>query len=170
MRRLYWLAKMIHAGEDPRFITPADHDLRGGGCGSGGPDGAGAGERRRIRRRNLWAGPRRGIPDRRGDDLHCDGEQEQQRHAWPLTRRWRTCVRGGRWPCRDNFAGRELQGGGTIGAREGLPVRARFSRAFCGAGLSGGGAALLRATEQGAEKKIKERLEKWRGQFDALRK
>ena len=28
---LYWLAKMIHAGEDPRFITRHRH-LRGGRC------------------------------------------------------------------------------------------------------------------------------------------
>ena len=86
---LYWLAKMIHAGEDPRFIARriviraaedvgladpmalvlANAALSGGGIRrlAGGADSAG-----------------------RGDDLHRHRQQEQQRRTWPLTPRWRT--------------------------------------------------------------------------------
>ncbi len=75
---LYWLAKMIHAGEDPRFITPAHHDLRGGGRRPGGSDGAGAGgggaSDGGIRRLAGGAHPYRG-----GGHLHRHRQQEQQR-------------------------------------------------------------------------------------------
>ncbi len=83
---LYWLAKMIHAGEDPRFIARrivicAAEDVgladpmalvlanavlvRGGICRlAGSANSAG-----------------------RGDDLHRHGEQKQQRLSWRLTPR-----------------------------------------------------------------------------------
>ena len=41
---LYWLAKMIHAGEDPRFIARRIVILRGGRRRPGRPDGVGSGE------------------------------------------------------------------------------------------------------------------------------
>ena len=75
---LYWLAKMIHAGEDPRFHHAAHFDLRGGGRRPGGPDGAGAGgggaHGGGIRRLAGSADSHRG-----GGGLYRHGKQKQQR-------------------------------------------------------------------------------------------
>ena len=117
---LYWLAKMIHAGEDPRFIArrivicaaedvgmadPMALVLANAALASGGIC--------RLARGADSAG--------RGDDLHRHGQQEQLRLIWPLPPRWRTCDPGARSRCRNTCATPATKAR-NVWATAGLPI------------------------------------------------
>ena len=59
---LYWLAKMIHAGEDPRFIARRIVICAAEDVGPGRPDGAGSGERLRWPPSEFVGWPEARIP------------------------------------------------------------------------------------------------------------
>ena len=147
---LYWLAKMIHAGEDPRFIT---------------------------RRIMICAAEDVGLADPMALVLANAANQAAEFVGWPEARipiaeaaiyiatahKSNSSITAIDAALEDVRSGRTLAvpehlrdahyaGGGTTGAWQGLRIRARPSGAFCGAGLSGRGQALLRAGRPGRGK------------------
>ena len=75
---LYWLAKMIHAGEDPRFITRRIMICAAEDVGLADPMALVL-AKAAHQAAEFVGWPEARIPDRGSDDLHCDGAQEQQR-------------------------------------------------------------------------------------------
>jgi hypothetical protein len=158
--------RALLAGEDdPRRRRPALHraadcDLRGGRRGPGRSDGAGAGERRAGRPPNLLAGPRRGFPWPRPRST-SPPRTRATAPSQPLTPRSPTCAPAARLPCR-NICAIPITGREKTRPRHRLRICARGQGPFRGAGLSGVDKTFYEPTEQGVEKKIKERVEKWR--------
>ncbi len=75
---LYWLAKMIHAGEDPRFITRRIMICAAEDVGLADPMALVLATAAHQAAEFVgW--PEARHPDCGSDDLHCDGAQEQQR-------------------------------------------------------------------------------------------
>ena len=147
---LYWLAKMIHAGEDPRFIT---------------------------RRIMICAAEDVGLADPMALVLANAANQAAEFVGWPEARipiaeaaiyiatahKSNSSIMAIDAALEDVRSGRTLavpehlrdahyKGAERLGHGEGLPIRARSSGAFCGAGLSGRGQALLRARRPGRGK------------------
>ena len=165
---LYWLAKMIHAGEDPRFIS---------------------------RRIMICAAEDVGLADPMALVLAAAAHQTAEFVGWPEARipiaeaaiyiatanksnsaylaidAALADVRSGRTlpvplPLRDaSYAGAKRLGHG-----EDYQYAHDFPGHFVPQDYLGAARRYYEATEQGAEKKIKERLEKWRAQIEALRK
>ena len=161
---LYWLAKMIHAGEDPRFIARrivicaaedvgladpmalvlANAALSGGGiCRlAGGADSAGG-----------------------GDDLHRHRATKATAPSWPLTRRWRTCESGRTLPVPEHLRDAHYQGAERLGHGQGYQYAHDHPGHFVAQDYLGADKIYYEPTEQGVEKKIKERVEKWRAEL-----
>ena len=96
---LYWLASMVAAGEDPRFIVRRLIISRLGGRrqrrSAGAPGGRRGGPGARPRR------PARGaVRARPGDDLHRDRAEVEPVRARLLRGRWATSTRAARCRCR----------------------------------------------------------------------
>ncbi len=126
---LYWLAKMIHAGEDPRWAR--------------GTAGFGSGERRSSSRR-VCRVARSPDPNRRGGVVHRDGPKKQYQRSSD-----RRCARRcSLWP---NASGSRTPSRRTLPRRKAtgpwrrVSIRARSPRTFRCARLSGGVPTLLRA-------------------------
>jgi putative ATPase len=165
---LYWLAKMIHAGEDPRFIT---------------------------RRILICAAEDVGLADPMALVLSSAAHQTAEFVGWPEARipiaeatiyiatanksnsaylaidAALEDVRSGRTiavPQRLRDA--SYAGAKRLGHGEDYKYAHDFPDHFVPQDYLGAARRYYEATEQGAEKKIKERLEKWRAQIEALRK
>jgi len=164
---LYWLAKMIHAGEDPRFIT---------------------------RRILICAAEDVGLADPMALVLAAAAHQTAEFVGWPEARipiaeaaiYVATANKSNSAYLAIDAALEDVRSGRTLA----VPQRLRDTH-YAGAERLGHGADYQYAhdfpdhfvpqdylgaarryyepTEQGSEKKIKERLEKWRGQIEALR-
>jgi len=164
---LYWLAKMIHAGEDPRFIT---------------------------RRMLICAAEDVGLADPMALVLAMAAHAAAEFTGWPEARipiaeaviyiatasksnsacvaidRALEDVRSGRTLAvpphlRDaNYAGAQRLGHG-----EDYKYAHDFPGHFVAQDYLGAARRFYEPTEQGSEKKIKERLEKWRSQIEGLR-
>ena len=113
---LYWLAKMIHAGEDPRFISRRIVICAAEDVGLARPDGAGAGERREP------GGGIRGLA--RGANSHCRGRdlhryraQKTTATSWRLTPRWKTSALAARLAVPEHLRDAHYQGAKRLGTR-----------------------------------------------------
>ncbi|MGO8699440.1 MAG: replication-associated recombination protein A [Limisphaerales bacterium] len=165
---LYWLAKMIHAGEDPRFIT---------------------------RRILICAAEDVGLADPMALVLAVAAHKAAEYVGWPEAqipiaeaaiyiatahKSNSACmaiaaaledVRSGRTlavpePSRDaHYAGAQRLGHGAD-----YKYAHDFAGHFVAQDYLGAMRRFYEPTEQGSEKKIKERLEKWREQIEALRR
>jgi putative ATPase len=165
---LYWLAKMIHAGEDPRFIT---------------------------RRVLICAAEDVGLADPMALVLAASAHQAAEFVGWPEARipiaeaviyiatankSNSAClaidaalqdVRSGRTlPVPQALRGAGYSGAQRLGHGVDYKYAHDFPDHFVAQDYLGAARRYYQATEQGAEKKIKERLEKWRAQIEALRK
>ncbi len=165
---LYWLAKMIHAGEDPRFIT---------------------------RRILICAAEDVGLADPMALVLASAAHQTAEFVGWPEARipiaeaviyiatanKSNSAYLAIDAALEDLRSGRTLpvpralRGTGYAGAeRLGHGVDYKYAHDFPGhfapQDYLGAARRYYEATGQGAEKKIKERLEKWRAQIETLRK
>ena len=165
---LYWLAKMIHAGEDPRFIS---------------------------RRILICAAEDVGLADPMALVLAGAAHQAAEFVGWPEARipiaeatiyiatahKSNSAMLGIDAALEDVRSGRTLavpsalRGAGYAGAeRLGHGQDYKYAHDFAGHFVAqdylGAARRYYEATEEGAEKKIKERLEKWRAQIEALRK
>jgi putative ATPase len=165
---LYWLAKMIHAGEDPRFIT---------------------------RRILICAAEDVGLADPMALILSSAAHQAAEFVGWPEARipiaeatiYIATANKSNSAMLAIDAALQDVRSGRTIAVPQSLRDAHYASAKQLGHGVDykyahdfpdhfvpqdylGAARRYYEATEQGAEKKIKERLEKWRAQIEALRK
>jgi len=165
---LYWLAKMIHAGEDPRFIS---------------------------RRILICAAEDVGLADPMALLLASAAHQTAEFVGWPEARipiaeatiyiatanksnsamlaidAALADVRSGRTiPVPQQLRDAHYAGAQRLGHGEDYKYAHDFPDHFVPQDYLGAARRYYEATEQGAEKKIKERLEKWRAQIEALRK
>jgi len=164
---LYWLAKMIHAGEDPRFIA---------------------------RRIVICAAEDVGLADPMALVLACSALQAAEFVGWPeaqiplaeATIYLATAnksnsavaaigaalaeVRSGRTlPVPEHLRDAHYQGAKRLGHGQGYQYAHEGKDHFVAQDYLGAGKTFYEPTEQGVEKKIKERVEKWRAQCAAKR-
>jgi putative ATPase len=164
---LYWLAKMIHAGEDPRFIA---------------------------RRIVICAAEDVGLADPMALVLACSALQAAEFVGWPEAQiplaeatiylatanksnsavaaiaAALTDVRSGRTlPVPEHLRDAHYQGAKRLGHGQGYQYAHEGKDHFVAQDYLGVGKTFYEPTEQGVEKKIKERVEKWRAQFAAKR-
>jgi putative ATPase len=164
---LYWLAKMIHAGEDPRFIT---------------------------RRILICAAEDVGLADPMALVLAGAAHQAAEFVGWPEARipiaeatiyiatasksnsaivaidAALADVRSGRTlAVPQSLRGANYSGAQRLGHGEGYQYAHNFPGHFVAQDYLGAARRYYEPTDQGSEKKIKERLEKWRQQIEALR-
>ncbi len=165
---LYWLAKMIHAGEDPRFIT---------------------------RRIVIHAAEDVGLADPMALVLANAAHQAAEFIGWPEARipiaeaaiyiatahKSNSTITAIDAALEDVRSGRTLAvpehlrdghyaGAQRLGHGEGYVYAHSHPDHFVAQDYLGAARRYYEPTEQGAEKKIKDRVEKWRAQFDQLRK
>jgi len=165
---LYWLAKMIHAGEDPRFIT---------------------------RRIVIHAAEDVGLADPMALVLANAAHQAAEFIGWPEARipiaeatlyiatahKSNTVVTSIDAALADVRTGRTLavpehlrdasyKGAKRLGHGEGYEYAHNHPGHFVAQDYLGADRRYYEPTEQGAEKKIKERLDQWRAQLAAARK
>jgi len=165
---LYWLAKMIHAGEDPRFIS---------------------------RRILICAAEDVGLADPMALVLATAAHQTAEFVGWPEARipiaeatiyiatanksnsaylaidAALEDVRSGRTlAVPQHLRGASYTGAERLGHGQGYQYAHDFPEHFVPQDYLGAARRYYEATDQGAEKKIKERMEKWRAQIEALRK
>jgi putative ATPase len=164
---LYWLAKMIHAGEDPRFIT---------------------------RRILICAAEDVGLADPMALVLAGAAHQAAEFVGWPEARipiaeatiyiatanKSNSAIVAIDAALADVGSGRALavpqslrdahySGAQRLGHGEGYQYAHSFPGHFVAQDYLGAARRYYEPTDQGSEKKIKERLEKWRQQIEALR-
>lgn len=164
---LYWLAKMIHAGEDPRFIT---------------------------RRILICAAEDVGLADPMALVLAGAAHQAAEFVGWPEARipiaeatiyiatanksnsamvaidAALADVRSGRTlAVPESLRDAHYSGAQRLGHGEGYQYAHNFPGHFVAQDYLGAARRYYEPSDQGAEKKIKERLEKWRQQIEALR-
>jgi len=165
---LYWLAKMIHAGEDPRFIS---------------------------RRLVISAAEDVGLADPMGLVLANAAHQASEFIGWPEARipiaeaviylatanksnsacvaidAALTDVRSGRTlAVPEHLRDASYQGAKRLGHGEGYEYAHAHPGHFVAQDYLGAEKRFYEPTVQGSEKKIKERLDQWRAQFHAMRK
>jgi putative ATPase len=165
---LYWLAKMIHAGEDPRFIT---------------------------RRIVICAAEDVGLADPMALVLAQAAHQASEFIGWPEARipiaeaalyiatankSNSAClgidaaledVRSGRTlPVPERLRDANYRGAKRLGHGEGYEYAHAHPGHFVAQDYLGAFRRFYEPTEQGVEKKIKERVEKWRALLDQARK
>jgi putative ATPase len=164
---LYWLAKMIHAGEDPRFIT---------------------------RRLLICAAEDAGLADPMALVLAVAAHTAAEFTGWPEARipiaeavvyvatasksnsacvaidKALEDVRSGRTlPVPQALRDASYAGARRLGRGQDYQYAHDFPGHFVAQDYLGAARRFYEPTEQGSEKKIKERLEKWRSQIQALR-
>jgi putative ATPase len=164
---LYWLAKMIHAGEDPRFIT---------------------------RRILICAAEDVGLADPMALVLAGAAHQAGEFVGWPEARipiaeatiyiatanKSNSAIVAIDAALADVSSGRTLAvpqrlrdahytGAQRFGHGEGYQYAHNFPGHFVAQDYLGAARRYYEPTDQGSEKKIKERLENWRQQIEALR-
>ncbi len=165
---LYWLAKMIHAGEDPRFIT---------------------------RRIVIQAAEEVGLADPMALILAQAAHQAAEFIGWPEARipiaeaalyvatanKSNSVITAIDAALKDVRSGRTLAvpehlrdshyaGAKKLGHGEGYQYAHDHAGHFVAQDYLGAIKHYYQPTEQGIEKKIKERVEKWRAQFDDLKR
>ena len=164
---LYWLAKMIHAGEDPRFIT---------------------------RRMLICAAEDVGLADPMALVLTVAAHTAAEFTGWPEARipiaeatvyiatasksnsacvaidHALEAVRSGRTlAVPQHLRDASYKGAQRLGHGQDYQYAHDFPGHFVAQDYLGAARRFYEPTEQGSEKKIKERLEKWRSQIEALR-
>ena len=165
---LYWLAKMIHAGEDPRFIS---------------------------RRIMICAAEDVGLADPMALVLATAAHQAAEFVGWPEARiplaeatvyiatanksnsayaaidAALSDVRSGRTiAVPEHLRDAHYSGAKKLGHGEGYQYAHAHADHFVAQDYLGSSRIYYEPTDQGAEKKIKERVEKWRARFEAHRK
>jgi putative ATPase len=165
---LYWLAKMIHAGEDPRFIA---------------------------RRIMICAAEDVGLADPMALVLATAANAAAEFVGWPEARiplaeatvyiatanksnsayaaidAALADVRSGRTiAVPEHLRDAHYKGAKKLGHGEGYAYAHDHADHFVAQDYLGAARRYYEPTDQGVEKKIKERLETWRAQFDAMRK
>jgi len=153
-------------GEDPRFIARRIVICAAEDVGLADPMALVLANTA-CKSRNLSAGRRREFrwPKRRSI---LPRPTKATVRIWRLTPRSKTFAPAARCRCR-NICGTRITRARTAGSWPGLRIRARPSRTFVAQDYLGADKHYYEPTEQGVEKKIKERVEKWRAEFTRIK-
>jgi putative ATPase len=164
---LYWLAKMIHAGEDPRFITRRILICAAEDVGLADPMALVlAGAAHQAAEFVGW--PEARIPIAEATIYIATASKSNSAivaidAALADVRSRRTLA------VPQSLRGANYSGAQRLGHGEGYQYAHNFPGHFVAQDYLGAARRYYEPTDQGSEKKIKERLEKWRQQIEALR-
>ena len=141
---IYWLARMLEAGEDPRFIARRIVILASEDVGNADPQALvlaaaalQAVEFVGLPECQLHAGP--------GGDLPGDGARSRTPPRWPSARPARTCAPAARWRCRSTCATATTTGPSSSATARATSTATTTQAAGSDQAYLAGGAALLRA-------------------------
>ena len=164
---LYWLAKMIHAGEDPRFIARRIVICAAEDVGLADPMAL------VLANACLAASEFVGWPEARiplAEATVYIATANKSNSAYLAIDAALEDVRTGRTlPVPEHLRDKSYKGAERLGHGQGYEYAHAHPGHFVPQDYLGTGKRYYQPTEQGVEKKIKERVEKWRTQLDASR-
>ena len=164
---LYWLAKMIHAGEDPRFIARRIVICAAEDVGLADPMAL------VLANAALAAAEFVGWPEARiplAEATVYIATANKSNSAYLAIDAALADVRSGRTlPVPEHLRDASYKGAKRLGHGQGYEYAHDHPDHFVVQDYLGTGKRYYEPTEQGVEKKIKERVEKWRAQQDAAR-
>lgn len=164
---LYWLAKMIHAGEDPRFIARRIVICAAEDVGLADPMAL------VLANAALAASEFVGWPEARiplAEATVYIATANKSNSAYLAIDAALEDVRSGRTlPVPEHLRDASYKGAKRLGHGQGYEYAHGHPEHFVPQDYLGATKRYYEPTEQGVEKKIKERVEKWRAQLDAAR-
>ena len=164
---LYWLAKMIHAGEDPRFIARRIVICAAEDVGLADPMAL------VLANACLAASEFVGWPEARiplAEATVYIATANKSNSAYKAIDAALEDVRSGRTlPVPEHLRDASYQGAKRLGHGQGYEYAHDHPGHFVPQDYLGTGKRYYEPTDQGVEKKIKERVEKWRAQLDNAR-
>ncbi|MEY4385984.1 MAG: Replication-associated recombination protein [Verrucomicrobiota bacterium] len=164
---LYWLAKMIHAGEDPRFIARRIIICAAEDVGLADPMAL------VLANAALAASEFVGWPEARiplAEATIYIATANKSNSAYAAIDAALEDVRSGRTlPVPEHLRDGSYKGAQRLGHGQGYEYAHAHPDHFVRQDYLGASKRYYEPTEQGVEKKIKERVEKWRAQMDAAR-
>jgi putative ATPase len=165
---LYWLAKMIHAGEDPRFIARRIVICAAEDVGLADPMAL------VLANAAMQAAEFVGWPEARiplAEATIYIATANKSNSAYAAIDAALEDVRSGRTlPVPEHLRDGHYQGSKRLGHGQGYEYAHAHPDHFVAQDYLGASKRYYEPTDQGVEKKIKERVEKWRAQLDAARK
>jgi len=165
---LYWLAKMIHAGEDPRFIARRIVICAAEDVGLADPMAL------VLANAALSASEFVGWPEARiplAEATVYIATANKSNSAYKAIDAALEDVKSGRTlPVPEHLRDTHYQGAQRLGHGQGYEYAHDHLGHFVAQDYLGVDKIYYEPTEQGVEKKIKERVEKWRAQFREIRK
>lgn len=165
---LYWLAKMIHAGEDPRFIARRIVICAAEDVGLADPMAL------VLANAAMQAAEFVGWPEARiplAEATVYIATANKSNSAYVAIDAALEDVRSGRTlPVPEHLRDGHYQGSKRLGHGQGYEYAHAHPEHFVAQDYLGASKRYYEPTDQGVEKKIKERIEKWRAQLDAARK
>jgi len=165
---LYWLAKMIHAGEDPRFIARRIVICAAEDVGLADPMAL------VLANAALQAAEFVGWPEARiplAEATVYIATANKSNSAYMAIDAALEDVRSGRTvPVPEHLRDASYKGAKRLGHGQGYEYAHSHPEHFVAQDYLGTSKRYYEPTEQGVEKKIKERVERWRTQLDAARK
>jgi putative ATPase len=164
---LYWLAKMIHAGEDPRFIARRIVICAAEDVGLADPMAL------VLANAALAAAEFVGWPEARiplAEATIYIATANKSNSAYLAIDAALEDVRSGRTlPVPEHLRDKSYRGAERLGHGQGYAYAHSHPDHFVPQDYLGAGRRYYEPTEQGVEKKIKERVEKWRAQLEQAR-
>jgi putative ATPase len=165
---LYWLAKMIHAGEDPRFIARRIVICAAEDVGLADPMAL------VLANACLAASEFVGWPEARiplAEATVYIATANKSNSAYKAIDAALEDVRSGRTlPVPEHLRDSHYKGAERLGHGQGYEYAHAHPDHFVAQDYLGASKRYYEPTDQGVEKKIKERVERWRAQLDAARK
>jgi putative ATPase len=165
---LYWLAKMIHAGEDPRFIARRIVICAAEDVGLADPMAL------VLANAALAASEFVGWPEARiplAEATVYIATAHKSNSAYMAIDAALEDVRSGRTlPVPEHLRDAHYQGAQRLGHGQGYEYAHSHPDHFVAQDYLGATKRYYEPTDQGVEKKIKERVDRWRAQLDAARK
>jgi putative ATPase len=164
---LYWLAKMIHAGEDPRFIARRIVICAAEDVGLADPMAL------VLANACLAASEFVGWPEARiplAEATVYIATANKSNSAYLAIDAALEDVRSGRTlPVPEHLRDKHYKGAERLGHGRGYEYAHDHPGHFVAQDYLGAAKRYYEPTEQGVEKKIKERIERWRAELDAMR-
>jgi len=105
----------------------------------------------------------------RGNDLHCPRRTKATARSWRLTPRWRIIRSGRTIAVPEHLRVASYQGAKRLGHGQGYEYAHDGKDHFVAQDYLGVEKIYYEPSETGVEKKIKERVEKWRAEFSKRR-
>ena len=165
---LYWLAKMIHAGEDPRFIARRIVICAAEDVGLADPMAL------VLANAALQAAEFVGWPEARiplAEATIYIATANKSNSAYLAIDAALEDVRSGRTlPVPEHLRDTHYAGAERLGHGQGYEYAHDFPGHFVAQDYLGADKHYYEPTDQGVEKKIKERVEKWRAEFTKIKK